>query len=501
MTDLLEPYVDTSVDDLPPLETTDDRTTDNSVPAPFLAYLLAACLTGAGIIHLAMVPSHMGEWRPEGWAFLGSAVLQLGLAVGLVLRPRRWMAGVAIVSSLVLIFSWWFTRYAGMPFGPSEHYLEDPGTVDVTTVVLEAAAIVVATVTLVRPRLSAGWKAPVLVFASLIPLAAIIAGTLAVASPEAAAHGGHADGAAHGKDDLGLWKLTNGHHHAMTNNALDPKTQAELKSQLAITREVAEQYPTVAAAEAAGYRRAGPVLPRSRGALHDHRWSRPELRRRDDRGGPPLAAVDHLRRHRAGLPGRRLHVLRHDGDRARGLRRGQRRLALPREDLYHDGRRQINAPFGADLPVDRGPVPGGRGLHARLDPVHGPRLVGAGLQRRRRRRLRRGEPGVRLCRRHVLPARPHRVGPEPHERLLVEGPRRAPLPGSEHESWRTGSAGADRPARSAAADVGRPQPSAGRGRPRMPAASSQVATGRPARSQRATASPTSSALVGGRSPP
>ena len=29
MTDLLEPYVDTSVDDLPPLETTDDRTTDN----------------------------------------------------------------------------------------------------------------------------------------------------------------------------------------------------------------------------------------------------------------------------------------------------------------------------------------------------------------------------------------------------------------------------------------------------------------------------------------
>ena len=261
MTDLLEPYVDTSVDDLPPLETTDDRTTDNSVPAPFLAYLLAACLTGAGIIHLAMVPSHMGEWRPEGWAFLGSAVLQLGLAVGLVLRPRRWMAAVALVSSAAFIFSWWFTRYAGMPFGPSEHYLEDPGTVDVTTVVLEAAAIAVATVTLVRPRLSAGWKAPVLVFASLIPLAAIIAGTLAVASPEAAAHGGHADGGAHGKDDLGLWKLTNGHHHAMTNNALDPATQAEHDRQIAITREVAAQYPTVASAEAAGYRKAGPYSP------------------------------------------------------------------------------------------------------------------------------------------------------------------------------------------------------------------------------------------------
>jgi hypothetical protein len=259
MTDLLEPYTSTPVDDLPPLEATTGL--DEGVPAPFLAYLLAACLTGAGIIHLAMVPSHMGEWRPEGWAFLASAALQLGLAVGLVLRPRRWMAAAAIVSSVALIFSWWFTRYAGMPFGPSEHFLEDPGTVDITCVVLEAAAIAVGAVVLVKPRLTAGWKAPVLVFASLIPLAAILAGGLAVASPTAAAHGAHAEGAAHGKDDLGLWKLSNGHHHAMTNNALDPATQAELDRQIAITREVAAQYPTVASAEAAGYRKAGPYSP------------------------------------------------------------------------------------------------------------------------------------------------------------------------------------------------------------------------------------------------
>ncbi len=260
MTDLLEPYVDTTVDDLPPLDVTDGPKTDDSVPAPFLAYLLAACLTGAGVIHLAMVPSHMGEWRPEGWAFLASAVLQLGLAVGLVLRPRRWMAALALLSSIAFIASWWITRYAGMPFGPSEHFLEDAGTVDITCVVLEAAAIVVATVTLLKPRLSAGWKAPVLVFASLIPLAAIVAGTLAVASPAAAGHA-HTEGAAHGKDDLGLWKLSNGHHHAITNNALDPKTQAELDRQIAITREVAAQYPTVASAEAAGYRKAGPYSP------------------------------------------------------------------------------------------------------------------------------------------------------------------------------------------------------------------------------------------------
>lgn len=262
MTDLLEPYVDTSVDDLPPLETTDDTHTASKVPAPFLAYLLAACLTGAGVIHLAMVPSHMGEWRPEGWAFLASAALQLGLAVGLVLRPRRWMAAVALLSSAAFIYSWWFTRYAGMPFGPSEHYLEEAGTVDITCVVLEAAAIAVALVILVAPRLTARWHPSLLVFASMIPIAALLAGGIAITSPSAVGHGGHdAAGGAHGRDDLGLWKLSNGHHHTISNNALDPVTQAELDRQLAITREVAATYPTVADAEAAGYRKAGPYSP------------------------------------------------------------------------------------------------------------------------------------------------------------------------------------------------------------------------------------------------
>src|SRR5690349_13267261 len=99
MTDLLEPYTPTPVDDLPPLEVTTSKTAlDDGVPAPLLAYLLAALLTGAGVIHLAMVPSHMAEWTEEGWAFLATAILQVGLAVGFVLRPRRWMAALTIVS-------------------------------------------------------------------------------------------------------------------------------------------------------------------------------------------------------------------------------------------------------------------------------------------------------------------------------------------------------------------------------------------------------------------
>jgi hypothetical protein len=263
MTDLLEPYVDTSVDDLPPLDVTDEPRTDSSVPAPFLAYVIAACLTGAGVIHLAMVPAHMAEWALEGWAFLASAALQFALAVGFLLRPRRWMAVLTVLSSAAFIGAWWWTRYRTMPFGPQQYTFESATPVDVTCVILEGVAAVVAGIALVRPRLTAGWKTHTIVFASVIPVIALVAGFVAVTSPSASAHtdAAGATGHSHSKDDLGFYLLGNGHHHAITTHAQDPVTQAELDRQLAITREVAATYPTVASAEAAGYRKAGPYSP------------------------------------------------------------------------------------------------------------------------------------------------------------------------------------------------------------------------------------------------
>jgi hypothetical protein len=62
-------------------------------------------------------------------------------------------------------------------------------------------------------------------------------------------------------DDKGLSALVNGHHAAMELTELDDATQGELDAQLAITREVAATYATVADATAAGYRRAGPFSP------------------------------------------------------------------------------------------------------------------------------------------------------------------------------------------------------------------------------------------------
>src|SRR4029453_553367 len=72
----------------------------------------------------------------------------------------------------------------------------------------------------------------------------------------------HDHGAAAPVDDRGLSLLRNGHDHgAAPPVELDEATQAELDDQLAVTRTLIDRYPTVAAAEAAGYDRGGPFLP------------------------------------------------------------------------------------------------------------------------------------------------------------------------------------------------------------------------------------------------
>ena len=126
-------------------------------------------------------------------------------------------------------------------------------------------------------------KAIVAMVAVSVPVVAVIVATLVLASPEepaaeaevvaaasteaatdpatsqvtGAGHARHAED----EDDLGLSALENGHQHGAGVVDLDQETELRLHAQLAQTLDVAERYPTVADAEAAGFRRAGPFSP------------------------------------------------------------------------------------------------------------------------------------------------------------------------------------------------------------------------------------------------
>ncbi len=246
-------------------------------PSPAARALLAVLCGAAAAIHFAMVPAHAAEWRAEGIAFIAAAWIQAALAVALVVRPtRRWLQA-AVVVNLVFIGAWALSRTMGLPAGPNAGTAEAVTIVDLSCVVFEALTVLVAAVVLIRPRLGHRMGESALVMASVIPVAIIVVTASVLVSPTASNHTHSqaagadgvvaADGHVHdpvtaGADDLGLAALTNGHLHAHAADvAPDAATKKALAAQLDQTRKLMDAYPTVAAATAAGYHRAGPYSP------------------------------------------------------------------------------------------------------------------------------------------------------------------------------------------------------------------------------------------------
>jgi hypothetical protein len=238
--------------------------------------LVASLLVGAAAIHLAMAPSHLGESAVEGVGFVVAGWVQLGLALGLALRPRRWHLLANIGVNVALIAAWASSRVTGLPFGEHAGHAESVSIVDGACVALEALAVVGA-VMLLAGR--GGVVARSAAVAAAGSLAAVVLATGAIASPAArdhasGSHGDHGVADSHGHegvaDDLGFAALQNGqmgdHAHPTTGTeaaepSMDPATAGELAGQLALTAPLVEAYPTLQDATAAGYRQAGPYSP------------------------------------------------------------------------------------------------------------------------------------------------------------------------------------------------------------------------------------------------
>ena len=273
MTDVLD-RVSTARPEPPPAATTAPRRPDARFDLSAPGRVLLASLSGAaGVIHLAMVPSHMDISTVEGVGFAVAGWFQLAVAVLLMTRVSRTQLRVAMVANLVFIGAWVVSRTTGLPFGDHAGHPETAGFVDVSTVAIEAALILAAAMLLFRPGLGRGWDRSRLALGALVPIGVLALATGALASPSArdhasGSHGDHAGGhtgdghGAHSAgNDKGLAALENGHQHGGGVVELDAATQAQLSTQLAGTHTLVENYPTIAAAEAAGYRRAGPFTP------------------------------------------------------------------------------------------------------------------------------------------------------------------------------------------------------------------------------------------------
>jgi hypothetical protein len=231
-----------------------------AIAQPF--QIAAASLSAAaGIIHLVMAPSHMGESAIEGTGFLVAGWLQLAFAAAfLLMRLSRPILLSAIAVNAGIVAAWAISRTTGLPFGSHEWHAENITFIDAASVAFEASVIALAAILLIRPTVQLSASASQ-VLGAAVPIIVLAITTAALASPSARDHASGAHGMHGHADDKGLSLLTNGHHAAMDPQPLDADTQTTLDGQLAISKQVAERYPTVADAEAAGYRRAGPYGP------------------------------------------------------------------------------------------------------------------------------------------------------------------------------------------------------------------------------------------------
>lgn len=240
-------------------------------PSPAALRIAASLSVAAGVIHLVMVPSHAGESMAEGIGFALAGWFQVVTAwLFLTRRVRNLLAPIA-VANVMFVGAWVWSRTAGIPFGAHAGQSESVGFVDLTTVAFEVALLLWCVALARRPGMGRRWGRGATSVAALVIVAVFGLATAAIASPSARDHAAHshgdvaADGHDHGTtpiDDKGLSALSNGHHHPIgPEQPLDPATRAELTRQIAVTQDVAKLYPTVAAAEAAGYRRAGPFAP------------------------------------------------------------------------------------------------------------------------------------------------------------------------------------------------------------------------------------------------
>jgi hypothetical protein len=242
---------------------------------------LAAALAGAGLIHVAMAPSHLGDDAVLGAGFLTFGVLQLALAIVVVVRPGRLAWAAAAGVSAVAIAAWGVSRTVGLPFGAHEGVAEPIAFVDGVAAALGVAALAMAVARIVSPAPRAEARA-LPAFARAATVVALVATLSAVASPSAREHGGGGDGhgAADGEvagghghepaDDLGYSALANGemasHGHGAEGEpaaeaTLSPEERGALATQLAATAPLVAAYPTIADAKAAGYTQAGPFSP------------------------------------------------------------------------------------------------------------------------------------------------------------------------------------------------------------------------------------------------
>ena len=113
----------------------------DDVHLPTAALVAAGLSVGAAAIHAIVIPAHLTESLLYGAFFAVLAVVQLGWAVLIVVRPRAWLLAAGIAGNLSVVALWAVTRTAGIPIGVAAGQREAVGALDATCGLLELGVV------------------------------------------------------------------------------------------------------------------------------------------------------------------------------------------------------------------------------------------------------------------------------------------------------------------------------------------------------------------------
>lgn len=273
---------------------------DQMTVGKYLRWVLAAASLGAGGIHFAMIGAHWDQYWVEGVFFAALAWFQLGWAAGVVLRPSRLLYAAGAVVSAGAIATWVVSRTSGVPFGPHAGVAEAASFVDIVATAFAGAILLGCLGLLLRSDLesrAAGRLASLPVGIAGLGVVALstMAFTPSFASGHSAGPPGHPAGgsgseaaagahgsAAGGDEEAGATNIAvqadgssaceqagvanegnsgHGHRGPVPFTPLNPDERATYLAQTAAANATVAANPTVAAAEANGWKRITPYVP------------------------------------------------------------------------------------------------------------------------------------------------------------------------------------------------------------------------------------------------
>jgi hypothetical protein len=290
-------------------------TTDGTI-GRYLRWLVVALSLAAGAIHFAEVGDHFNLSWKHGVFFAVVAWLQIAWAVAFLMAPTRKLLAAAAIGNTFIVLVWAMSRIWGVPVGPGAWEPEPVALADALATAFEVLIVGVAAVVLFRPAVAQRTLRPSLGLASIgvTGVAIAVVSTMAL-SPSFASEHQHGDGddghdneaavsapdhdheatsaedddqasgeaaaatpehveghtdvviAADGTSACEQSNVANeansghGHRGPVPYEPMDAATRATLSQQIAAANTVVLKYPTVAAAEAGGYRRITPYVP------------------------------------------------------------------------------------------------------------------------------------------------------------------------------------------------------------------------------------------------